>query len=71
MKNNFLIFPNRFFLPAALVSVIILSCGCIRLFGKAGYTHQGADDEYPKTKQIGFDTKDLIQRDEPEGNITV
>lgn len=53
-KNRVLIFLGSWL----LVLGVFLS-GCIRLSGKAGYWHKGPDDEYAKSKQVGFDTQKL------------
>ncbi|HXV27595.1 MAG TPA: hypothetical protein VD913_01380, partial [bacterium] len=46
-----------------------VSAGCVRVAGKAGYWHQGAEDEEPKTKQVGFDTQNIVDRDKTPGSI--
>ncbi len=73
---------NSFYLPCCLtrsflkflfliLSFLISFTGCIRLSGSAGYWHQGPNDEVPKTKQVGFDTQDIVAPDRPKGNITM
>ncbi len=49
----------------------VCAAGCIRLTGGTGVWYQGAEDEAPKSKQIGFDTDDLIPQKNPPGNIEI
>ena len=58
---------KKFFL---IVILAAFAAGCIRLQGKAGYWHQGSEDESPKGKEIGFDTQNLVQQNRREGSIT-
>ena len=61
MKRNFLV--RFFFISYTLLLIacsLTLLSGCIRLSGKAGYWHKGADDEYAKSKQVGFDTQRFV-----------
>jgi hypothetical protein len=68
-KNKFL-FPSifRFFLLTSYFLILTSTLtGCIRLAGSAGYYKQGAEDEYPKSKSVGFDTNQLIPGQPPPG----
>ena len=42
------------------VGLPLMSCGCIRLVGSAGYSYQGKDDEMPKGKSVTLDTQELL-----------
>jgi apolipoprotein N-acyltransferase len=49
----------------------VLSSGCIRLAGTAGYAYTKSGDEVPKIKQVGFDTQNLVPSNQTPGNIEV
>ena len=53
------------------ILVILFFSGCIRLTGTAGYWKKGSEDESPKSKQVSFDTQDIVQPDRTKGSITV
>gem|GEM_PF-4868125 len=46
-----------------------LSAGCVRASGMAGYWHTGSSGE-TQTKQVGFDTTNLVPKDKDRRNIT-
>ncbi len=55
------------------IMVIVLGLifpGCIRLTGGAGYWHEDAQGEV-KSKQVGFDTQNLVDPNHAPGDITV
>ena len=45
--------------------------GCIRLTGSAGYTKFGGAEGTPKTKQVGFDTNDILYPNQAKGSIDI
>lgn len=45
---------------AIVLGMMIFFSGCLRLSANAGYWRQGADEDEPSGKQIGFDTQHLI-----------
>ncbi|OGW82254.1 MAG: hypothetical protein A2Z83_04905 [Omnitrophica bacterium GWA2_52_8] len=51
-----------------MLTVLFLS-GCIRIAGGAGVSHQGPADESPKTKSVGFDTRDILGSGDAPGSI--
>jgi hypothetical protein len=61
---------SRTFYSLVIIFFLITSTlsGCIRLTGKAGYWHKGKEDEYAKSKQVGFDTQKFVPGSTP-GNI--
>ena len=57
-----------------VVRLLLLSfifSGCIRLVGKAGYYHQGSDDEAPQVKEAGFDTAKVFSSSKSTGSIEI
>ena len=68
---------SKNFLGAYVLGLLSVVCclwsffsGCIHLTGTAGYWKQGASDETPKTKQVHFDSNDLVSPNRPKGDIT-
>lgn len=54
-----------------LLVCLALTCGCVRLTGSAGYWSQGAGDEAPKGKSVGFDTNNFVPGAPAPGSIEV
>jgi hypothetical protein len=54
-----------------VISICFFSAGCIRIAGKTGFWYKGSKEEPPKVKQVGFDTQDLVQRDQAPGSIEI
>lgn len=55
---------------SVLIAVFLLSAGCIRLTGSAGYWHQGPSDETPQGKSVTLDTNDVVYPNRAKGSIT-
>ena len=69
-KQNFVSKIRVFYFFGLGSLICCLLSGCIRFTGSAGYWHQGAEDEAPKGKQVGFDTQKMVPGYTP-GNIEV
>lgn len=57
-----------------LITIIIALCalsasGCVRLTGGAGYWHTGEEGQ-PQSKQVGFDTDNIVNPGKAPGKIT-
>ena len=53
-----------------LLALTLGHIACVRFAGGAGVWHQGVEDSEPTSKQISFDTQNLVSKKTP-GNITV
>lgn len=53
----------------ALILLMLIFSGCVRLTGKAGYWKQGPEDAEPQVKQAGFDTANLTGQLPPEAGV--
>lgn len=70
---------SSFFYPSPLAFYFLfftffLLSGCVRLTGGAGVWKQGAQDEEPVTRGVGFDTADVFSSPNTNtgsGSITV
>lgn len=51
-----------------LALMIFSFAGCVRLAGGAGYWHTDSEGEV-KSKQMGFDTQNLVSGDRAPGSI--
>jgi len=49
--------------------LLLLTSGCVRMTGGAGYWKQGPDDAEPQSKYAGFDTQKMIPQDKSQGSI--
>lgn len=56
--------------PAALLLLVVLFPGCIRLTGTAGYWKKSANEEAPTGKSVTLDSDDLVYPNRTKGNIT-
>lgn len=59
----------RFFVIFWLSASCIFS-GCVRVAGTAGHWHTNEEGE-SQAKQVGFDTMNLVPKDQDQGNVTV
>ena len=62
----------KLFVTALTIPILLFALtGCIRVSGGAGYWHQGAEDEAPTVKQVGFDTDDVVHPNKTPGSIEI
>lgn len=54
-----------------LMLIGLVFSGCIRLAGKAGYYHQGPDEDAPQVKEAGFDTAQMFPSSKSTGSIEI
>jgi hypothetical protein len=60
---------NKVKVYSLLFLFILFSSGCIRVSGGAGYWHKSPDEEETKSKQIGFDTDNVVHPNKTPGSI--
>jgi hypothetical protein len=64
---------NRILLCSFVIFWLSASCifsGCVRVAGTAGYWHTN-EEGGAQTKQVGFDSTNLVSKDKDQGRITV